>query len=136
MVNPTPGVGQIYMTSKRDSNGDLLRADRTYRVAVPADVPVANFWSLTLYSESTRRPYDNGGTGLESASLDSRMENLQLNADGSVDLYIGQKAPEGMESNFMKTVDTDGWFTYFRLYGPTDPFFDKSFALPDFVPID
>ena len=73
MVNPTPGKGQVYMTAKRDSNGDLLRADRTYRLRVPADVPVGQFWALTLYSENTRRPYDNGGTTARSVNLDSRL---------------------------------------------------------------
>nr|WP_244318479.1 DUF1214 domain-containing protein [Roseibium hamelinense] len=123
------------MTTKRDSNGDLLRADRTYRLSLPADVPVANFWSLTLYSSETRRPYDNGPE-LTDASLDSRMEQLKVNEDGSVDLFIGPEAPEGMESNHMATVGDDGWFVYFRLYGPEEPFFDKSFALPDFEPVD
>lgn len=72
MVNPTPGAGQVYMTSKRDSKGNLLRADMTYKLAVPKDVPVAQFWSVTLYSEDTRRPYDNGGTDIPSTSLDSK----------------------------------------------------------------
>ncbi len=126
------GKGQVYMTTKRDNNGNLLRADKTYKLTVPKDVPVAQFWALTLYSEDTRRPYDNGGAELISANLDSRMEQLQYNVDGSVDLFIGAKAPEGMESNFMKTVDKDGWFVYFRLYAPTGAFFDKSFTLPDF----
>ena len=44
------------MTTKRDSEGDLLRADRNYVLRVPADVPVGQFWSLTLYSENTRLP--------------------------------------------------------------------------------
>jgi len=74
--------------------------------------------------ESTSEdPSDNGGTDIASTSLDSRMKQLQYNKDGSVDLYIGAKAPKGMESNFMKTVGTDGWFVYFRLYAPTRPFF-------------
>ncbi|WP_053977110.1 DUF1214 domain-containing protein [Mangrovimonas xylaniphaga] len=133
MVNPTPGKGQVYMTVKRDSDKNLFRADKTYKLTIPKDVPVAQFWSLSLYSENTRRNYDNGGTEIASASLDSKMEQLQYNQDGSVDLYIGAKAPEGMESNFMKTVGQDGWFVYFRLYAPTQPFFDKSFSLPDFV---
>ena len=136
MVNPVVVQGQVYMTTKRDNNGNLLRADKTYKLTVPKDVPVAQFWALTLYSENTRRPYDNGGTELISANLDSKMEQLQYNEDGSVDLYIGEKAPEGMESNFMKTVDKDGWFVYFRLYAPTEAFFDKTFSLPDFEILD
>jgi len=131
MVNPKVGMGQVYMTTKRDNNGQLLRADKTYRLHVPANVPAKQFWSLTLYSEQTRRPYDNGGTDISSVSLDSRMKQLQVNSDGSIDLYVGVKAPEGLESNFLKTVGEDGWFPYFRLYAPTEPFFDKSFSLPD-----
>jgi hypothetical protein len=132
MVNPTPGAGQVYMTTKRDSKGMLLRADKTYRLHVPKDVPVGQFWSLTLYSENTRRAYDNGGTGVRSASLDSRLADLKRNSDGSVDLYIGAQAPNGYESNFMKTVGSDGWFVYFRLYAPLESFFNKSFGLADF----
>jgi len=136
MVNPQVGKGQVYMTTKRDSKGNLLRADRTYKLRVPRDVPVAQFWALTLYSENTRRPYDNGGTETRSVNLDSKLKDLKYNADGSVDLFIGAKAPAGFEGNFMKTAGTDGWFVYFRLYAPLQPFFDKTFSLPDFEMID
>ena len=136
MINPEVGKGQVYMTSKRDSEGKLFQADKIYHLHVPAAVPVKQFWSLTLYSENTRRPYDNGGTEIASISLDSKMKQLQYNNDGSIDLYIGAKAPKGMESNFMKTVGDNGWFSYFRLYSPTEPFFDKSFSLPDFEEIE
>jgi hypothetical protein len=132
MVNPVVGKGQVYMTTKRDATGALLRADRTYRLHVPHDVPVGQFWSLTLYSENTRRPYDNGGTTIASISLDSTTKDLKYNADGSVDLFVGAKAPAGSESNFMKTVGEDGWFVYFRLYAPLQAFFDRTFRLADF----
>ena len=136
MINPTVGAGQVYMTTKRDSRGDLLRADKTYKLRVPKDVPVGQFWALTLYSENTRRPYDNGGIDIRSANLDSRLTDLVVNADGSIDLYVGAKAPAGFEKNAMLTVGDDGWFVYFRLYAPLQPFFDKTFALPDFEMID
>ncbi len=132
MVNPEAGKGQVYMTTKRDSNGSLFRADRTYRLHVPKDVPVAQFWALTLYSENTRRPYDNGGTDARSVDLGNKVKDLKANDDGSVDLFIGAKAPAGFEKNFMKTVGEDGWFVYFRLYAPLQPFFDKTFSLADF----
>jgi hypothetical protein len=135
MVNPQLGEGQVYMTTKRDSKGDMLRADRSYKLRVPAHVPVKQFWSLTLYSENTRRAYDNGGTKISDVSLDSRMKQLKYNDDGGIDLYIGAKAPEGGESNWMKTVGDDGGFVYFRLYAPEQAFFDKTFRLPDFEPV-
>ena len=132
MVDPRPGEGQVYMTTKRDSAGNMLRADRSYRLHVPAQVPVEQFWSLTLYSENTRTTYDNGGTQPRDASIDSRMKGLEFNADGSIDIYIGPAAPAGKKTNHLKTVGDEGWFVYFRLYAPKPAFFDKSFALSDF----
>lgn len=136
MVTPTLGKGSVYMTSKRDSEGQLLRADKNYKLTVPANAPVGQFWALTLYSEDTRRPYDNGSPEIKSVNLDSLQKQLQYNEDGSVDLYIGPDAPEGMESNWMKTVGTDGWFTYFRLYAPLQPWFNKTWSLSDFERLD
>lgn len=136
MVNPTVGAGQVYMTTKRDSKGRLHRADKNYKLHVPKDVPVGQFWALTLYSENTRRPYDNGGTEIRDVNLSGDMKGLKYNADGSIDLFIGPDAPSGFESNHLRTVGDDGWFVYFRLYAPLQPFFDKSFELPDFERID
>ena len=96
----------------------------------------ASSGQLTLYSENTRRPYDNGGTDIRSANLDSRLPDLTYNPDGSIDLFVGATAPDGFENNYMKTVGDDGWFVYFRLYAPLQPFFDKTFSLPDFELVD
>lgn len=132
MVYPTPGTGQVYMTAKRDKSGATFQASKTYRLRVPPKVPVGQFWALTLYSENTRRAYENGIDTLRSANLDSRDKELKKNEDGSIDLFIGPSAPAGFESNWMKTVGDNGWFVYFRLYAPLEAFFDKSFTLPDF----
>jgi hypothetical protein len=40
---------------------------------------------------------------------------LLVNPDGSVDVYFGPKAPAGK-----------GWNTLLRLYGPLDPWFNKT----------
>ncbi len=136
MVTPTVGKGQVYMTSKKDSKGNWLRGDKTYKLHIPKDVPIKQFWSVTLYSENTRRPYSNGGTKIKDGTLGSKSKQLQYNKDGSVDIYIGAKAPKGKESNYLKTIGDDGWFVYFRLYAPTEPFFNKSFSLPDWEMID
>jgi hypothetical protein len=54
-----------------------------------------------------------------------------VNADGSVDLFFGPKKPPGANANYVQTVPGKGWFTYFRLYAPTEPYFKKEWALPD-----
>ncbi len=97
-----------------------------------AHLRVGQFWALTLYSEATRRPYDNGINTARAVNLDGRLKDLVRNADGSADLYIGPEAPKGFEKNWMKTTGDDGWFVYFRLYAPLEPWFDKSFKLADF----
>jgi len=58
-------------------------------------------------------------------------DKLKLNADGSADLYFGPKAPEGLESNWVDTRPSKGFFLWFRAYTPTSAFFDKSWSLPD-----
>jgi hypothetical protein len=65
------------------------------------------------------------------ADRSSRMD-LNRNEDGSVDIYCGPKAPAGFEKNWIPTVPGKNWFAYFRFYQPTEPYFDRSWPLPDF----
>lgn len=37
----------------------------------------------------------------------------------------------GFENNWIQTNTGKGWFTPFGFYGPTEPFFDKSWKLAD-----
>jgi hypothetical protein len=128
MVTTTPGVGQIYLGTYKDKAGNWLNGSKTYRLRVAKDAPVANFWSMTVYDTDTRALIDNR---TQQADRSSRM-SLKKNPDGSVDLYVGPKAPKGMESNWVQSLPGKSWFSYFRLYGPTEPFFDRSWVLDDF----
>ncbi|QNP44647.1 DUF1214 domain-containing protein (plasmid) [Sphingomonas daechungensis] len=53
------------------------------------------------------------------------------NGDGSYDIYFGPAAPIGKEENWVQTVPGKGWFTYIRLYGPLEPFFDQTWRPDD-----
>ena len=59
------------------------------------------------------------------------MKTMKLNADGSVTLYIGPKVPAGLEANWIPTQGKKP-APVIRLYGPTEPFWNKTFKLPDF----
>jgi hypothetical protein len=59
-------------------------------------------------------------------SLGSHNPRGQQNADGSHDVYFGPKAPAGKQGNWIQTVPGKGWFTILRLYGPLEPWFDKT----------
>ena len=43
----------------------------------------------------------------------------------------GEYILEGFKNNWIQTVPGKGWNVLFRLYGPLEPWFDKSWKLPD-----
>lgn len=85
------------------------------------------FWSVTVYNSLTRVLIDNEQ---EVADKSSRSD-IMKNGDGSYDIYFGPKAPEGHERNWIPTLPGKAWFANFRLYGPLEPYFDRSWKLPD-----
>jgi len=133
MVMNMVGKGSKYPFAYRDQDGNYLSGGRSYRLHLPADVPAANFWSGTLYDAANASGLDNGQPFPSIGSLD----DLAYNDDGSVDLYFGPQLPGGApESNWLRTVPGKGWFMLFRLYSPTEAFFDQTWRPGDFEPID
>ncbi len=132
MVTRTPGVGQVYLGTYKDKDGDWLDGTKSYRLRVPANAPVEQFWSMTVYDVGARCLIDNPS---QQADRSSRMD-LKVNDDGCTDLFVGPKAPAGNEGNWVETVPGRGWFSYFRLYGPKQEHFDGSWVLPDFEKIE
>jgi hypothetical protein len=63
--------------------------------------------------------------------VNNKKTKFRENSDGSVDIYFGPKAPKGYEKNWIQTVPGKSWFCALRVYGPTEPWFDKSWKLPD-----
>jgi hypothetical protein len=121
------GTGSFYFGTFHDSSGSPLEGGNNYRLRVPANVPVREFWSVTVYSLETASFFLKS-THLTLGSLD---RELRKNADGTVDLYFGPTTPAGQESNWLYTAVGQKWFPWFRLYGPEKAVFDKSFKLPD-----
>jgi hypothetical protein len=131
MKSQTPGVGQAYLGSYADSNGDWLDGGSSYTLHVPADPPAKLFWSATVYDVWTRCLIDNEQQRGDRGSRDA---DLVANDDGSVDLFFGPTAPEGKESNWVQTIPGRHWFSYFRFYGPLEAYFDRSWKLGDITP--
>ena len=40
--------------------------------------------------------------------------------------YFAPEAPEGMENNWIQTIPGKDWNTIFRLYGPLEAWFEKT----------
>lgn len=127
MLSQTPGRGAKYMIAFVDGSGANLSGGSSYRLRLPADIPAANFWSVTLYEAEN-------GSGLANGqpfpSLGSRDMPAQT-ADGSTDLYFGPTPPAGKAGNWLATVPGRGYFVVLRLYGPTAAAIDKSWKPGD-----
>ena len=96
-------------------------------LTVPANAPVKQYWSATVYDRATHAPVRNARW----PSRSSQTPGLQTNTDGSVDVYFGPKAPTGKESNWIPTSPDGGFEVLFRFYGPEKPLFDRTWKLPD-----
>ncbi|HEV2156234.1 DUF1254 domain-containing protein [Bradyrhizobium sp.] len=121
------GTAQFYLLANKDKDGQDFDGNVTYRLTVPANAPVKQYWSATVYDRETHALVRN----MPSASRASISPGIQTNADGSVDVYFGPKAPEGKDANWVPTDPARKFELLFRLYGPEKPLFDHSWKLPD-----
>ncbi|KXG87565.1 DUF1254 domain-containing protein [Agrobacterium bohemicum] len=125
------GTGQFYLISIKDKDGNSFDGGKTYELNVPADVPVQQYWSLTAYDRQTHALIRN----VDRASRSSQIADLEKNADGTVSIFVGPKAPEGKEANWIPTDPKREFELMFRLYAPTKALFDKTWVLPDVGPV-
>jgi hypothetical protein len=127
------GRGSQYGYNATDSDGEFLDGSKRYRLNIPANVPAKDFWSVVAYDPQTRSELQ---TGQPFPSRNNKRDALASNADGSVDLYFGPTPPEGHESNWIQTVPGKGWFVLIRLYGPLEPWFDRTWKPGEFERLD
>ncbi len=127
------GQGSQYAVGIVDANGKALDGGKGYRLRVKPEVPVKDFWSAIVYDNQTRSMLQTDQDFPQVSSLD---EGLVVNDDGSVDVYFGPTAPAGMENNWIQTIPGKGWNMLFRLYGPLEPWFDKTWRLSEIEPLD
>ncbi len=121
------GAGQFYMISIKDKDGESYDGGKTYRLTVPPNAPVEQYWSVTAYDRETHALIKN----VDRASRASNSTEVKKNADGSVDLYFGPKAPAGNESNWVPTDPARKFELMVRFYAPTKALFEKAWKLPD-----
>jgi hypothetical protein len=104
---------QYYLLAIKDREGRELDGSRAYHLAIPANVPIRQFWSATIYDRKTHAFIRN----LPRPSRSSQEPGLQKNADGSVDIYFGPQAAAGEESNWVPTDPKSQFEVMLRFYG-------------------
>ena len=133
MTKAKPGTGSAYAATFRDSKGDIFDGGKTYKVTLPGPIPAKNFWALTVYDNQTRSLLE---TDHKAAGIDSKKPDIKVNADGSVTVWFAPTAPKGEEANWVQTTPGKGFNIILRLYGPLEPWFDKSWKPGDLEPVN
>jgi hypothetical protein len=121
------GVAQYYLYALSDKNAHPLHSDSTYHLHIPANVPVQQYWSATLYDRKTHALIRNA----KNFSISSQTPGLVKNADGSFDLYFGPKAPDGKDTNWVDSGPSTNFEVLMRFYAPQQALFDRTWKLPD-----
>jgi hypothetical protein len=131
MFRRDPQAGSLYGLGHRDATGAYLDGGRAYKLTVPLPVPGKLFWSVTVYDAHTRSQIQ---TGQAKAVISSLFDFPDTAGDDSVDLFFGPTAPAGHQDQWIQTNPGAGWFVYFRIYGPEQAAFDKTWKPGDFEP--
>lgn len=121
------GESQYYLLTAKDKEGKWLEGNTNYRMNVPANVPVTQYWSVTVYNRETHSFIRNSRWVRRS----SQTPGLQNNANGSIDIYFGPVEPVSGESNWIPTDPSGDFEVLARFYGPQKPLFDKTWKLQD-----
>jgi len=123
MAKPREGKGSDYAIAFKDSKHEAFDGSKTYRIHLPKDVPVNDFWALTLYDPQTRSMLQ---TDQQFPTVGSQDKGFKQNADGSFDVYFGPQPPKGFEKNWLQTIPGKSWFVILRMYGPLKPWIEKT----------
>lgn len=125
------GAGQFYLLSIKDDKKQELDGAKLYQLHLPANVPVKLYWSVTAYDRETHALIKD----MKYFSRASTSPGLQKNSDGSVDIYFGEKAPKGKETNWVPTDPKRKFELMSRFYGPEKGFFEKTWKMGDITEV-
>lgn len=99
------GKGRDYALALLDADKQAFDGSKTYKLHLPKDVPVNDFWAVTVYDTQTRSQLQ---TSQNFPTVGSQSKGMTQNADGSWNVYFAPEAPAGKEGNWLQTVPGKG----------------------------
>lgn len=125
----------LYPSYFVDAEGKPLDGKNNYQLTFPAGQlpPAKSFWSLTMYKLPESLLYENE---LNRYLINSTMtDQLKKNKDGSVTLYIQNKAPAAnLKSNWLP-APAGPFLALMRLYWPEQAALDGTWKEPKIVKV-
>jgi hypothetical protein len=115
-----------YMWTAQDGDGNGLDATKTYKIHIPANPPIKDFWSLIAYGLKSRTFINS-----PKITMSSNDEDVKMNKDGSIDLYLSAKPVKGYEANTVIMNPEEPAFLCFRFYGAKPELWEKKWILGD-----
>lgn len=132
MVLDMIGRGSKYPITYHDTDGDLLDGSNTYKLHLPAGIPVHLYWAVTLYNAAD-------GTMPETPQLlpsRNQFDGVDENDDGSIDLWFSPTRPTGIgDKNWIQSVPDRAQMIVIRLYGAAMEFYDETWKPDDPVKV-
>jgi hypothetical protein len=125
------GAESHFLWTMRDAAGATLDGARTYRLTLPARIPVRRFWSVTV-CDARRRTLMRGERRFPAVSKYTRPER---EPDGSIALDFGPEPIQGRIGNWVRAEPGEGWFALLRFSGPRRSFFTDGWKPSDLVPV-
>jgi len=110
-----------YFSTYEDGDANLLDGANNYVLHFDKDeIPPTlknGFWSITMYGSDfqlVKNP-------INRFSIGDRTKGFTPNADGSLDIYIQNKPPEGKEGNWLPSPSSGLFRLNYRIYLPDAP---------------
>ena len=96
---------------------------KEYKLHIPSNVPVNDFWAVTIYDTQTRSLLQ---TDQQFPTVGSLTEGFKQNEDGSFDVFFSPNPTPGMENNWLQTIPGKSFLVILRVYGPLKPWIEKT----------
>ena len=125
-----PRIEAMYLTARTDKEGQPLTGAKSWRVKLPARMPIGAFWSLTMYEAAPDGRLFFVPNQINRFSVGDRSDHLRPERDGSYEIFVQNAMPQGERVVNWLPAPKGKFVLVFRAYLPRAQFLDGSFRLP------
>ena len=125
-----PRIEAIYVSARVDAEGRALSGEKSWRVKIPARLPVGGFWSLTMYQQESDGRMFFVPNELNRFAVGDRSQHIRPERDGSIELFVQHAKPSGERVVNWLPAPKGNFVLMFRAYLPGAPLLDGSLRLP------